>query len=610
MNTTKTFRMTSANKNESPIYLAVGPHYNARMRKSGATGKDYQTLYVIKNGDPEQVKDHVTGNILPLEKVLVDEKKRDQLDIHGVKRIFVDKKGNVQAIYYDTKTKTTTTANGAMTISAKTTDNNSVSAKDVDKDRLIDWVNTNYGEGKVVEVKPTIKAKKALKITGIVAGVALIAGAGTFAGLVGWGGKPETEQAQEAGKKQIASFVEGLGDETLFQYGTKVDENGKKVYYTKADGTLVEGNEIVAIGNANRIFYNKASDKVDIKAHKQQQFFGKLRDYKDETIIGAAYQLGAEVVAELNENNVPVFKYSVSGDKAPLYAYLNNASKHDYTQRSDMILYLEDNGYSAKMAERITASYEDGFESGLENGLSNKVEEIIGGTGIVEKVPVNFSDKATKEAIATVIANQTTHGKRYTADELKVCYSDLEEKKNADDEQVIFVIANKEGATGVDENKFLYKLLLTEGVADEIQGDELNDAIINAEEVTESIRMEYMLKNLNCNSMIEKYYADLEGQNIAYISNYGLEQSGENYQITPSVTVYNNDTRTVVENSANKVVSVEAGKDSSITEMCALAVLGDYGYYDQKGIYTTTPVSSRASYTKTYANDNEPELVK
>ena len=44
--------------------------------------------------------------------------------------------------------------------------------------------------------------------------------------------------------------------------------------------------------------------------------------------------------------------------------------------------------------------------------------------------------------------------------------------------------------------------------------------------------------------------------------------------------------------------------------MCTLAVLGDYGYYDQKGIYTTTPVSSRASYTKTYANDNEPELVK
>lgn len=606
----------SQKNKEKRVYLAVGPHWEKANRAQGKTGRDFNTLYVITNGDPSGVTDK-NNIVLNLDKILTDDKLREEYGIFAVKQIVADKNGNAQVKYYDTKTKkklVQKTDDGLKWFSDKEvlSANYIVEVKDVDSTDLRNWVINNYDKtagDKVKVVSPTLKARKALKISAVAATAVVLAGGVTFAGFKGWGGPNEYELAKQTGRKQVEAFVDGLDKqqgETLFQYTPAVDENGNVINYVKVvDGQelAIAGNKVVAIGSANDIFYEKSDNKLTINAHKQQNFWGKLKNYEEETIEGAAYQLGAEVVAELCQNNVPVYTFAnSSNEKTPLYVYLNYASKNsDYSSRSKMVEYLTSNGYSDELAEKITKAYEEGFSSGLENGLSNKVNEIIGSNDAItpEEPEVSFSEVTTKQVIANKVASATLHGKNYSADELHVVYSDLD----ADGQQVVFVVANKDGATGVNANKYLYKLVLGEGET-EITAKNVNDAISNAQDITESIKLDYLFKDQSFSSAVSKFNSKSASGSVAYVSNYALGQTIDGYSVAPTLTIYNSETDTIEEKDAEYVVSVLAGKNSSIIEMCALALLSDYGYYDQKGIYSMSPVQTVVT---TYS-DNDREL--
>lgn len=591
---------------EKRIYLAVGPHWEAAQRLEGKTGKDYNTLYVIEGGDPSGVQDK-DGVVMKLEDILTDADLREIYNIRAVKRIRVDKDNNAKVEYYDTKTQLFT---GKEVLKS----NFVIEAKDVNADSLKTWVADNYDAtaNKVVTVAPTFKTTKVLKYASIFASAALVAGTLTFESVRAWGGPNEAEQAQNYGKSQIETFVENLNEAengSLFQYAPAVDEFGNVLSYTKVvngQGVAVEGNKVDAIGNANKVFYDKADNKVIINTYTQESFWGKLRNYKEDTLVGAAYQLGAEVVEELSENNVPVYTFEENSSvKKPLYVYLNFASENtDYSNRDAMLAYLKENGYSNKLAEKITAAYEEGFSSGLENGLSNKVNEIIGSTDVVtpELPPVSFTSQDTKNAIVDKVTETTLHGKQYTADELHVIYSDLD----TDGEQVMFVAANKDGATGVNTNKYLYKIVLGDG-SNEITSENLNETIANASEVTESVKLEFMFKDqAQFGNAVNRFYSKISAGSVAYVSDYALGQTENGYCIEPTLTIYNVETETIEEQNSKYVVSVDASKNSSITEMCALALLGDYGYYDKKGIYSIAP-TTQSTAVKTYS-DNDREL--
>lgn len=601
-NETKVYRLTGLD--EEPVFLAVGPHYNKSMRRDGKTGRDYQTLYMIKGGDPTRVLD-ANGNIMAIEDVLVDENLRSSLDIHGVNEIKVGTDGKAKIYYYDRNRKGEVSSDYIKEV------------KDVEYfSELSGWVERNYGVGKVSQVKvfgvsSKLKTPKVLKAAAIIAAIGLTAGAATFAGFKGWGGPNEIEKAKETGRKQISAFVDGLAEnQTLFQYTPALDEYGNRIKYVKTvsgQEVAVSGNSITAIGNANRVFYNEAEGKVVIDEHKQQNFWGKLKNYKEETIEGAAYQLGAEVVEELSANNVPVYSLSAkSSQKQPLYVYLNFAAENsDYSSRSAMLAYLKSNGYSANLAEKITTAYEEGFVSGLENGLSNKVEQMIGKEDVVtpEVPPVEFTEVSTKTAISNKVAATTLQGKKYSADELHVVYSDLD----TDGEQVLFVMANKEGQTGVNANKYLYKIVLGDG-ATQIDSTNVNEAINNAETVTESIRLDFMFKNEKYKAAVDNFNAKNEEGSIAYVSNYALTQDGNSYSVTPTLTIYNDLSKTVTEESAKYSVKVKSGETaSSVTAMCAVALLGDYGFFDENNLYSAIPVSETKAYSAVYA-DNGKEL--
>ncbi len=604
----KVLRLVNSDGGEFPVYLAVGPHADEKMRAEGKTGKDYQSLYVITGGDPRTQKDK-DGNIIDIEKVLVDEKLRETLKIRCVKEIQFDKKGNAKIVCYDKDKKGNFVAN----FSHQVKDVKVVKTKD-DEVTMPEWVKTNYGEGKAKEVKAlgfipsTLKANKILKGVALATSAVLVAGALTFGGLVGWGGKDQSEAAKEHGAKRIEAFVDGLQteDKSLFQYAEAYDANGNRVYYEKTvngQKVLVAGNKITAIGNADRVFYKGAEGKVEIPVYKQQGIWGQLRKYDEPTILGAAYQLGVEVVSELTANGVPVYK-ETGGQKLPVYTYLNNANVSDYSQgspedqRSSMVDYLTENGNSKELAEKIVASYEEGFKSGLNNGLSNKVENIIGSNDVVTpEVPsVSFVDPATKTAIADKVASKTLQGKKYSADELHVVYSDLDTDGG---EQVLFVMASKEA-----DNKYLYKIVLGDG-SKEITSENINEAIANAEEVTESIKLEVMFKADKYAAATANYYDKNASGSIAYVSNYALSQNGNSFSVTPTITVYNSGV--ITEDTAKYTVQVAAGAQSSITEMCAVALLSDYGYFDDKNIYVAAPIIEAKATSKVY-NDNEKTL--
>lgn len=596
---------------EKRIYLAVGPHWEEAQRsdEEETYGKDHSTLYVIEGGDPSAVKDS-NDNVMKLQDVLTDPALREIYNIHAVKRIKVDKEHNAQIEYYDTKTTKSLFGKTKEVLKS----NYIFEAKDVDAEDLKFWVTEHYDANaeKVKVVSPTFKSQKILKYASIFAGVALVAGTLTFESVRAWGGPNEADAARDFGREQITDFTFRLDlveKGSLFQYTPALDDAGNELSYVKivnGEEIAVKGNQVKAIGAASRVFYNNADNKLVIKPYTQQSFWGKLRDYEEETILGAAYQLGAEVVAELSENNVPVYNFEEDSNvKKPLYVYLNFASENkDYSDRSLMVEYLKENGYSAKLAEKITEAYENGFASGLENGLSNKVNEIIGTTDVItpEIPPLSFSDQETKTAIADKLATTTMHGKQYTSDELHVIYSDLD----TDGQQVLFVAANKEGSTGVNANKYLYKIVLGDG-EEEITSENINEAISNSEEISESVKLEFMFKDQNqFGSAVNKFYSKISEGSVAYVSNYALGQTENGYYVEPTLTVYNANTKTIEVQNSKYVVSVDASQNSSITEMCALALLGDYGYYDQKGIYSVAPTTQ--SVVAVLYNDNDREL--
>lgn len=599
-NKEKVLRLVNSDGEKLPVYLAVGPHYNPEMRVEGKTGKDFQSLYVIAGGDPTTQYDK-DGNIIDIEKVLVDEKLRGELNIRCVHEIQLDKNGNAKIVYYDRDNKGVVAAKYSHEV------------KDIDVDEMKKWVEENYGAGKVKDVKAlgfissTLKANKILKGVALTVSTVLVAGALTFGGFVGWYGD-QSKEAKEYGAKRIEAFVDGLqNDQTLFQYGEALDAHGSRINYVKTvngQEVLVAGNKITAISNANRVFYKDAEEKVEIPVYKQQGFWGQLRKYDEPTILGAAYQLGAEVVSELTANGVPVY-YETNGQKQPIYTYLNNANVSDYSQRSSMVSYLTENGNSEVLAEKIVASYEEGFKSGLNNGLSNKVENMIGSNDVLipEVPPVSFVEIATKIAIANKVASKTLQGKKYTADELHVVYSDLD----TDGEQVLFVMASKEADKDtLNANKYLYKIVLGDG-SKEITSENINEAIANAENVTESIKLEVMFKADKYASATANYYDKNSSGSIAYVSNYALSQNGNAFSVTPTITVYNSQTGVVTEDTAKYTVQVAAGAQSSITEMCAVALLSDYGYFDEKNIYVAAPIVEAKATSKVY-NDNEKTL--
>lgn len=598
-NYAKTYQL-HAKDGSSYVYLAVGPHYEVRRRTPGQSNTSDKNLYVISGGDPTNVKDQ-NGNIIPLTEVLVDPQLRGNLEIHGVKEIVADKKGFAKVKYYDAKKKL---FKSAKVVSS----NNVVDVKDVDAGKLNTWIQKNYGKNKVRTTNPTLKTQKALKVVSIIAAASLVAGGSGFGVAKAWGGPNEYEQANNYGKQQIEAFVDSLGqNETLFQYAPEYDAQGNAVKYTKTvngQNQAIEGNKITAIGHANRVFFNDADRKVDIEAYKQENFWGKLKNYETQTVEGAAYQLGAEVVEELIAKNVPTYKIGENGEKSPLYLYLNYAADNsNYSNRDQMINYLAENGYAN--AEKMVAAYEEGFKSGFENGLSNNVDKVIGSEDVVnppvEKPVIEYNAQETKAAITAKVATTTLHGADYTADELHVVYSDLDADGT---EQVIFVAANKSGATGANLNKYLYKVVLGNG-SSEINVENINSVISNATEVTENIKMDYIFKAAKYADSLANYNEELAESSTAYVSNYGLSQSGNTYSVAPTITVYDANTQTIKEESAKYSVSVEAGKNSSVTEMCALAILGDYGYFDAKGIYTTTPLSNTATYSKTYSDNDK-----
>ncbi len=594
-NKDKVFSLVRTGSEEKPVYLVVGPHYDESMRK--LAGKDGKTLYVITGGDPTTQLDE-DKNIIDIEDLLVDDEKRKELEIRAVHEIQYDKKGNAKIIYWDKNDKGKVSANYSLTV------------KDVDVAGMTNWVRDNYAEGKTKEIKvlgitSTLKAKKNFKI----AAISLLSAIVIAACVIGHVPNQSAE-AKEYGATKVTEFVMNLEDgKSLFQYAPEVDAYGTQVNYVKSDGSLVPGNKVTAIGSANGLFYREADGKITVPVYEQKGFGGWFRDYSDDTILGAAGQLGAEVVAELTKNNVPVYQLDKNGEKQPIYCYLNDSTKSDYASRDAMIKYLEANGYKKKFAEKIVAEYEKGFKSGLNNGLSNKVENIIGSNDVVtpEVPPVSFVESATQTAIANKIAANSIQGAKYSADEFVVVYSDLD----TNGEQVLFVMANKKDengdfVTGINANKYLYKIVLGDG-STQIDSTNINEAIANAKTVTESIKLDFMFKAAKYAGAIENFYDKNASGSIAYVSNYALSQAGESYTVSPTITVYNGETGIVTEESADYTVKVAAGEKSSITEMCAVALLSDYGYFDDKGIYVAEPISSSRTVAKVYS-ENERTL--
>lgn len=594
-NKDKVFTLVKVGSEEKPVYLVVGPHYDESMRK--LAGKDGKTLYVITGGDPTTQLDK-DGNIIDIEDLLVDEEKRKELEIRAVHEIQYDKKGNAKIVYWDKDDKGKVSANYSLTV------------KDVDVAGMTKWVRDNYAEGKTKEIKvlgisATLKTKKALKIATISFLSAIVIAACVIGHVPN-----KSAEAKEYGATKVTEFVMNLEDgKSLFQYAPEVDAYGTQVNYVKSDGTLVPGSKVTAIGSANGLFYKEADGKISVPVYKYNGFGGWFRDYSDETILGAAGQLGAEVVAELTKNNVPVYQLDEKGEKQPIYCYLNDSTKSDYASRDAMVKYLEANGYKEKFAKEIVAEYEKGFKSGLNNGLSNKVENIIGSNDVVtpEAPPVSFLESATQTAIANKIAANSIQGAKYSADEFVVVYSDLD----TNGEQVLFVMANKKDengnfVTGTNANKYLYKIVLGDG-STEINATNINEAIANAKTVTESIKLDFMFKAAKYAGVIENFYDKNAAGSIAYVSNYALSQAGETYTVSPTITIYNGETGIVTEESADYTVKVAAGEKSSITEMCAVALLSDYGYFDDKGIYVAEPINSSSAVAKVYS-ENERTL--
>lgn len=294
--------------------------------------------------------------------------------------------------------------------------------------------------------------------------------------------------------------------------------------------------------------------------------FKQNAQYEKMTKAGIGEELGYSAAKELAENNVDL----KNGSKIDVYYPVATTNTvEEAKNRQTFIDYLTGyQGYTAAEAEEFANAYDRTYK----NTVDELNKEGIGGNGETVDPKVDYTASDIKEAVLSALRKYNLANKNLTADQINIVYSNLT------DEDVLFATSG----TSDNMNKFIYKIDLKDNTIE--TNEQLCESILDAEGVKKGTRAGIFFAGMSgAERALQNYYDEYNYDNglqnsVAYVTDYDLSQEGENYVSSPNLIMVRDGATSIEERAAGNEVTVKAGANSSISEMAALAILGEYGY--------------------------------
>lgn len=206
-----------------------------------------------------------------------------------------------------------------------------------------------------------------------------------------------------------------------------------------------------------------------------------------------------------------------------------------------------------------------------------------------------IDEEAIQEAILTKVKADGTTTK--SCDTVDIKYLSFTEN-------LLFASCYKSGTV---EDKYLVKIELNNTTSDVFITNDGLATLISEGVLTEGQLMSSLFADSQFTSALERYINEHPTKGTAYVFDTAWKDAEMSYPenmiyISPTIVTVGEDGTVTIEKAPYQTL-IQADNAFSTIKMLALAILNDYGYYDQEGIYTLMPNSVEKT---TYSNN---ELV-